>query len=677
MLYLRRGIKSRFPNGSIRFWPAAALISVLLAMLVVPAPLVSSNSLTTSQSPDEWPMQTVASMAVPASRDRNKVEPVELSSLNTKSGREAGLAVAQAGRGTRGTTDYGVVNVEFQNAAARVAFKQPGATVLTAFDRFADMFINSLEVLDAIAKRPEVVWVDWAGSASAPPPPSGETTPPTRQIPDRIVRGGISGLTGKGVIIAIVDTGIDFRHPDFITYDNQGQPTSRLLYMWDTTSNAFDAQKIGSKAPFSYPNGASIGTLYTRDQLNAELRSGTKRIPPADLNGHGTACASVAAGNGNGDRVTGGLNRPETIGVATEADLIAVKIDQGDDADGLENSYLLNAAVEWMDRVAGARPLVVSCSFGGHKGGHDGQLVAERHLDARFPMTKRGRAIVIAAGNEGSDTFHSRADFAGESQAKLVKWNTQSVASLTIYFDSNDGKDISYALAGKTRGELKSLWTNPFTNQLAARLSIEPGVGGIWLLNKSGKSMKANLYLFGRGEFAPDDVTFETLVGTPGTSSNAITVGSYDWNHIFHQKGALYSIGDVCGLGKELTVGALSCYSSPGYTRNGKVKPEFVAPGEWFTSSYAKNHDGTGVSQWRVDSTGNYVAMNGTSASTPYAAGIIALMLQKKPGLTYGEIRNLLTANVSRDAFTGSVPNPRWGHGKLDLTAVQKILGAF
>src|SRR5262249_2732564 len=152
-----------------------------------------------------------------------------------------------------------------------------------------------------------------------------------------------------------------------------GRPTSRLLYLWDTTSSAFDSSGLGSKPPLSYPNGASIGTLYTRDQLTADLRSSSNRIPATDLNGHGTACASIAAGNGNNDRGQNGARRNDTIGVAPEADLIAVRIGQADET--LENAYLLNSVVGWLDRIAGAQPMVISQSFGGHRGGHDGALI--------------------------------------------------------------------------------------------------------------------------------------------------------------------------------------------------------------------------------------------------------------------------------------------------------------
>ena len=147
--------------------------------------------------------------------------------------------------------------------------------------------------------------------------------------PEEIVRGGASGMTGKNVIVAVIDTGIDFHHPDFITYDEQGKPTSRLLYFWDTTSETYGSG-IGQKAPVSYPNGTPIGTVYTRDDMNAELRSNNRHIASWDTDGHGTACAGIAAGNGNG-------SDGKYKGVAPDADIIAVRVAYPGDS-GLSNA---------------------------------------------------------------------------------------------------------------------------------------------------------------------------------------------------------------------------------------------------------------------------------------------------------------------------------------------------
>jgi len=591
--------------------------------------------------------------------------------------RKAGVSTAQARNRKAELDKYVVINVEFENTAARLAFHQPDLTVFNAVDRFADIFISDGQfdrALDNIAKRTDVVWLEPIGIVRVPPKPKPGPVSPSRQVPEQIVRDGLKGLTGRGVIIAVIDSGVDFRNPDFVTYDDGGRPTSRLLYLWDTTSNAFDSSGLGSKPPLSYPNGASIGTLYTREQLTADLRSRSNRIPATDLNGHGTACAGIAAGNGQNDHRQNGRKRTATIGVAPEADLIAVRIGKSDE--GLENGYLLNAAVGWLDKAAGARPLVISQSFGGHRGGHDGELIKERELNALLSLSRRGRAIVAAAGNEGTESFHSQVTFGGKTAAALITWQTPEETDLNIYLNSSDD-DILIAPAGKTKLKVGKGWINPFTNQFVVQVSVPAGEGGLWIFDNSGRTNTADLYM--RNEDAVFDsvvVSHSTLINTPATAQNVIAIGSYDWNDMFELSNGPVSFRDLCGYNRALTIGGLSCYSNSGYSRTGAVKPEITAPGEWFAASYAKNLDGSGVgTDWTIDRTGKYVAMNGTSAATPYTAGVIALMLQKRPTLTFGEIRRLLlTKASSSELVTGPVPNPNWGYGKLDYASVERIL---
>src|SRR5262249_25583045 len=163
------------------------------------------------------------------------------------------------------------------------------------FEEFADAFLVGEEgktAIRALVANPDVVWFERGGTATVPPPPGVEKGEKARDLPEDVVRDGVDGLNGKGVIIAVVDTGVDFRHPDFIRYAADGKPTSRLLYYWDTVSAGPAAGAPGSKAPISYPEGESIGTIYSQAELTEELRSAKNRIPVPDNDGHGTACAS-------------------------------------------------------------------------------------------------------------------------------------------------------------------------------------------------------------------------------------------------------------------------------------------------------------------------------------------------------------------------------------------------
>lgn len=568
---------------------------------------------------------------------------------------------------------YSVFALEFKDADLRKRFETLGWPKVSAFDRFLEVFVGLKDLdrfKDLIRTFEGLVWMDDLRAKVTLPPP----TPKPRQArglprqPEAIVRGGYRGLTGKGVILAIVDTGVDFRNPDFITLDAQGRPVSRLLYLWDTRSQAFDQGKGGTRPPLVYPNGASIGTLYTQAQLTAELRASRPTIPTTDLDGHGTQCAGVAAGNGRN-----GPGRPEVLGTAPEADLIAVCGN---------STFLLNAIVDWLDQVRGRRPLVLSHSMGAQFGGHDGRQVQERALSARFPPESRGRALVISAGNEGASASHAVLDLRPDGAAITLAWKTpEGGTTLRLYVDAPSPDYLRLVNRnGKAVNPSSLSWTHyhePGQILIQAHLGSD---GQVTIASAKGRRIRIDaflgeLQLAANGAFTTA-VVHEALVGSPGTTSQAITVGAYMWNELFDYQGKVCTLPDACD-GSPIRVGDLACYSSPGFSRSGEVKPDFAAPSDYFTASLAKTADGKPVGQHPyTDTSGRYVSFNGTSAATPYVAGVIALLFQKNPRLDLGTLRMLLATHVTRDSFTGRTPNPRWGHGKLDLPAINRLIDA-
>lgn len=571
---------------------------------------------------------------------------------------------------------YEAWHLEFATEEACAAYNPPGGRVFSRFQKWADVFVpeNSLRVLSLAGG---VVWMDQGRSRILPPPPAPEPIA-TRGTPELIARGGVSGFKGKGVIIAVVDSGLDFRHPDFIVPDAEGRPVSRLLYLWDTSSDAHDRKGLGNAAPITYPNGSSVGTLYTREQLTSELRSLRRQIPPTDLNGHGTACAGIAAGNG---RVYPDLRYS---GVAPEADLIGVRV--GGSADKtLENPYLLGAICGWLDSVAGKQPLVVSCSYGEQDGGRDGSVVLERQLDARFAAPTRGRAICIAAGNERTNGLHAEAAAGAEDKAGSISWEVPagSAAEVKLYTSTDAFADLSLSWTGKDKPpptqHRKIL--HRLSKNVLFKIQVGPGSYGVKVVSESGAASVVDAYIQQLVQDAPElrfstNVTMAKQVGSPATALQAITVGSYDFNDLLEVKAGIASFGKKSGDKViPLTMGALSDYSNPGPRRTGDAfKPELVAPGEIHTAPLAQ--DNVAMAKGTVEKSGKYVPMDGTSSATPYCAGVVALMFQKNPNLTVGEVKRILQASLTRDLYTGRTPNGAWGYGKLDLKAVRAALAA-
>ena len=208
------------------------------------------------------------------------------------------------------------------------------------------------------------------------------------------------GNRGRGVLIGFIDTGIDYTNPLFQNPDG----TTRISSIWDQ-SLPEDRDILPPGVPDRYPgSGASYGTEYTREQINAALASDTPLalVPSTDTNGHGTFLAGIAAG--------GSLPAQDFTGAAPESELVVVKLKPAkqylrdfylvrSDAEAYqENDIMMGIKYLRVEAYRLKKPMVILLGLGSNLGSHEG--TSPLSITLQDISRSLGAATVIAAGNE-------------------------------------------------------------------------------------------------------------------------------------------------------------------------------------------------------------------------------------------------------------------------------------
>jgi subtilisin family serine protease len=466
-------------------------------------------------------------------------------------------------------------------------------------------------------------------------------------------------VTGAGVIIGFVDTGIDTSHPDF-TFPNG---TTKILYVWDQTTSG--------RPP------AGFGYGYECSSADIEART----CPEVDTFGHGTHVAGIAAGSGV---ATGNYT-----GVAPGARIIFVKsgyevcngaswtFDTNQILDGI--SYMVQKAAELKMRI------VISLSLGGNIGAHDGSDPFERALDA---FVRDGTPIVVAAGNAAQDQDHIDGQITeGQNITfQLALRETTTDVAIDIWYSTQDrlsgtlrapdgatyptrilpgginasfgevnATEASFANGNELYIEFNSTNSLPLNGWSVSLIGDQVRSQGFWnaWTDSETCSFPGSFFLPGGG-YAVDP---QDTIGIPGTAFNIVTVGAYVTETSW--KGMDGRIYGEAGL----TPGSIASFSSLGPTRDGRVKPDVVAPGEFIVSARS-----SAVAKNPSDPDAYHMILAGTSMATPHVAGTIALMLQYSPNLPAIDVPEILRQTARLDSFTGLILSGSWtwGFGKVD-----------
>lgn len=474
--------------------------------------------------------------------------------------------------------------------------------------------------------------------------------------------------TGQGVLVGVIDTGIDVKHPAFMS----GGSTRIVNYLNQETDEEFTQADI--------------------DAGNANFS--------IDTIGHGTHVAGIAAGNGAGSPTQ------EWRGVASEADLAIVKttFDTADIALALKHIF----------ELANNRnqACVINLSLGGHFGAHDGSSVIERMID---DLSGDGRVVVVSAGNEGNDSIHASTTLV-RGTASPDRW----VAEFRINsrnFDTPDGQEEAGLLRVQVwhqredavtvtlRSPTGSLFQSPQNNKMdfdLGNIFVEAShqqhpysqdhsttflivtdptqslLNG-WSIVVEEDQSNGGVRVGSIHAWIPDGVmghfssgaTNSHLIGMPGTSFSAITVASYasrnSWlSEGFNNAGGIY-------LAEAINVNDISHFSSMGPTRDGHNKPEIAGPGQYLLAPLSSDASEDEIPKYLRVPNRPYAAQQGTSMSAPYVAGAIALLLQKDKSLNWAEIKRRLIKSAVQDSFTQPCWNARWGYGRLNVQRLVEI----
>ncbi len=459
-------------------------------------------------------------------------------------------------------------------------------------------------------------------------------------------------LSGRGVLVGIIDSGIDYANPDFIREDG----STRIRALWD--------QSI----PGNPPAGYALGSEYTEEEINRALEKGPdlsammEIVPSRDTSGHGTAVAGIAAGNGR--RSQGKRYR----GVAWESDLIVVKLGNPR-TDGFPRTTELMQGVDYVIRKAMEYrlPIAVNISFGNTYGSHDGTSLLERFMDSASDVWKN--VICVGSGNEGNSAGHVTGRVP-EDEAEEVELGVQvsePALNVQIWKSYADEMEISIIspsgvragpfqeilgaqrfVLGQTELLLYYGEPKPFSVRQEIYIDFLPRASyveaGVWRIVLTPRRITEGIYqmwlpsesVLNRGT-AFLKPSADTTLTIPSTAARVVTVAAYN--------GLTFSYADFSGRG--------AADISPGQMQ----KPDLAAPGVNVTAP-------SGI---------GYAQFTGTSFAVPLVTGSAALMMEW--GITKGNDPYLYGEKVKAYLRRGARelpgydrwPNAQLGYGVLCL----------
>ncbi|MEJ7599013.1 MAG: S8 family serine peptidase [Kofleriaceae bacterium] len=488
----------------------------------------------------------------------------------------------------------------------------PGATppehirIVTQIDDIATIRVRRGDLL-ALREHPSVVSVK-APRPMVPERPTDEPRGRPRRQPRRSL--GKGQPTGRGVVIGVVDWGVDFTHPNLVARDGR----TRLLALWDQRARG------PSPRPYGY------GTVHTRRAIDRALASDDPfaklDYDPLEVDDdHGTHGAHVVD-------IAAGVPRVGPGGVAPGAEIVFVHLaDLVWGPRHIASSVCLLEAIEFIARVAGERPWVINLSLGSHTGPHDGSTLVEQALDAMV-TSGPGRVIVQSCGNYGQRPVHTAGRLA-PGQCRRLPWHVDTSDrtpneielwyaggdAIAMNLVAPDGRTIARALPDshgpiidgtKQIGRFAHRRSDPNNGDNQALLVVDPALAppGPWQVELEALAVADGQYHVwierdestrgSQSRLASKDFVATTTTGTISNGHHTISVGAYDERR------------------RER-----AWFSSVGPTRDGRDKPDLLANGVAIVAARSDAGDDDLLTE-----------KSGTSMASPHVTGAVALLYE-------------------------------------------------
>jgi subtilisin family serine protease len=510
-------------------------------------------------------------------------------------------------------------------------------------------------------------------------------------------------ITGKGVVMGIIDFGFDYNHPGM--YDTSGN-TYRVKRVWELNTTG--------TPPAGYTYGHE---LATEAAIQAQ---GTDNIEQS----HGTGVAGIASGSGFGTPFT------RERGIAFDADMVFVGVRR----DSIGEQWRTSSFSDFIDGInyvfnygkSVNLPTVCNISWGSQSGPHDGTSLFNQACDN---LSGQGRVIVMSAGNDGQEKIHLSKTFSGNDTLinTFVTFSSPTYKRTWVDVWGEKNKSIcaqvtlyKNGVAGNTTGFICIDPANPhnptyligdngldtcfidfisspaeFNDKPRMTLNIFNKAEDSIYVNISGKDGTVHAwneyyyygYKYGYSSAfeslnMPDAVTGNSdyTVSDMGSAKSVLLVGAYASKTAFTNldKQNLTYTGYV-------QTGDIVPFSSRGPMADGRIKPDIAGPGLTLAtaiSSFDQRYVPGGLNKQQLvaktdfkGKTYYYAEFTGTSASSPAAAGVAALMFQVNPKLTTDQLINIIKQTAIKDNFTGNLPadgNNTWGRGKINAYAAVK-----